>query len=247
MKKYRGFDKHLARLEKDIYTQPPDEAHIEWSLEALDWIMTTIYVDGVPDDPEPTVLDVGCGQGFMCKPFRENGFSWVGATRGEDVQKARHYLHSMNYSPMWVRDVDMTFLWKFTDEVFDLVYARHVLEHSPFPIITLMEWHRVTRPDGHLCLVAPAPHTWTQQGKNHYSLVRKELLEWWLKRSGWEPVHKYVFGNREGSFLKHLEPYQQSLEGKDIHGHKPEKVLERYPEGPVEFRYICKKSEEVVE
>jgi SAM-dependent methyltransferase len=246
MKKYRDFVRHLARLETDIYEQPPDDAHIEWSLEALDWIMTTIYVDGVPDDLKPSVLDVGCGQGFMCDPFKKKGFRWYGVTRGEDVKKARAHLHSLGHFLLLVQDMDMTFL-EFGDEVFDLVYARHVLEHSPFPIITLMEWHRITKPGGHLCFVAPAPHTWTQQGKNHYSLVRKELLEWWLKRSGWEPVHEFVFNNREGSFLKHLEPFQQSLEGKDIHGHPPEKVLERYPEGPVEFRYICRKAEEVRE
>jgi SAM-dependent methyltransferase len=247
MRDYQHFDRYLDRLAGDIYPQEPDDAHREWSLEALYWIMTTIYVDGVPYDPKPRVLDVGCGQGFMCFPFESMGFAWSGITLGEDVEAARRYIEMYSFDRSKVKGMDMTFMSELKDRSFDLVFARHVLEHSPFPILTLMEWNRVTKSDGHLCLVAPAPHTWTQQGKNHYSVVRKELLEWWLKRSGWEPVHKFVFNNREGSFLRYLEPFQDALEGKDIHGQPPEMVLERYPEGPVEFRYICKRVVEVSE
>jgi hypothetical protein len=26
-------------------------------------------------------------------------------------------------------------------EIYDLIFARHALEHSPMPILALMEWH----------------------------------------------------------------------------------------------------------
>lgn len=142
----------------------------------------------------------------------------------------------------------MTFL-PFDDNEFDLIFARHVLEHSPFPIITLMEWHRVAKKKGWMCLVAPAPHYWLSGGRNHYSIVPLKNLEWWLRRSGWEPVHYLAFDNRMRSFLKHLEVLPPDLrkksrdeillEGKEIIG--------RYPEGPVEYRIICRSGEEVTE
>ena len=38
---------------------------------------------------------------------------------------------------------------------YDFVASSHALEHSANPIAALREWHRVTRPDGHLVLVVP--------------------------------------------------------------------------------------------
>jgi len=236
---YTFFKECVESLTDDIYAQPPDEGHQEWAKEALEWLMTTVYLDGVPIDAR--VLDVGCGQGFMAPLFQRRGFYWEGVTIGEDYIEARKFLQSQNTNPDLVHEADMTFL-PLDDDKYDLIFARHVLEHSPFPILTLMEWRRVAKKPGWLCIVAPAPHWWLSGGRNHYSIVPLKNLEWWLRRSGWEPVHYFNFDNRAGSFLKHLTVIDPNIRKKsrgEIIDEAGE-ILKRYPEGPVEYRIICK-------
>lgn len=43
----------------------------------------------------------------------------------------------------------------FADNSFDRVIACHVLEHLSNPIASLMEWHRVSRPDGIISILLP--------------------------------------------------------------------------------------------
>lgn len=243
---YTFFKECVENLTGDVYAQPPDEGHKEWAKEALDWIMTTIYVD--TGAVGQRVLDVGCGQAFMAPLFARHGFFWEGVTIGDDYKAARAFLSGQNMNPDLVKEADMTFL-PFENNVYDLIFARHVLEHSPFPVITLMEWHRVAKRKGWLCLVAPAPHWWLYGGRNHYSIVPKENLVWWLRRSGWEPVHYLPFDNRMRSFLKHLTvipPHIRKMSRDKIIDQASE-IVERYPEGPVEYRIICRATEEQIE
>ena len=243
---YDFFNQCVENLTGDIYPQPPDAGPIEWALEAFVWIMTTIYLK--KEIERDKVLDVGCGQAFMCPVFERENFDWTGVTIGDDYREARAVLRRNGVDPSKVHKADMTFL-PFDDDTFDLVFARHVLEHSPFPIITLMEWHRVTKKPGWLCLVAPAPHWWLSRGRNHYSIVPLDNLEWWLRRSGWEPVHYLKFDNRMKSFLKHLTVIDPRVRAKSV-GEilvEAEEILKRYPEGPVEYRIICRRAQEVTE
>jgi len=243
---YTFFKECIEKLTDDVYAQPPDAAHTEWAMEALQWIMMTIYADTGATGVK--VLDVGCGQGFMAPKFGRRGFFWEGVTIGEDFEKAREHLKEHNMNPDLVHECDMTFL-PFEDDTYDLIFARHVLEHSPFPIITLMEWHRVAKQKSWLCIVAPAPHWWLSGGRNHYSIVPLKNLEWWLKRSGWEPVHYLPFDNRSTSFLKHLTVIEERIRQKsrDEIISEAHEILKRYPEGPVEYRIICKYAPEALE
>lgn len=237
---YRRFSGYVRRLTKDIYAQPPDKGHVAWAINAAEWIATTIYVDKPPGQVHGKVLDVGCGQAFMCPIFEAMGMDWTGVAIGEDVTVAKKNLENWGKDPDKVMEADMTFL-PFEARDFNLIFARHVLEHSPFPIITLMEWRRVVKSEGHLCIVAPAPHWWLYRGKNHYSIVPFPLLKWWANRAGWHEQHEFIFNNRHELFLKFLTPYQEVLP----HVSKMKGVLDRYPEGPVEFRLICVAGEEI--
>lgn len=242
MSNYRRFARYVERLTGDIYAQPPDGGHTAWAINAVQWIKSTIY----PDEPtrrlRGKVLDVGCGQGFMCPIFEEMGLEWTGVAVGEDVKIAKENLKRAGYDPRKVYDADMAFL-PFGPGDFHLIFARHVLEHSPFPVIALMEWRRVVRKGGHLCLIAPAPHYWTYRGKNHYSIVPLPLLKWWTERAGWHLRHEFTFDNRDPLFLKYLAVYQEVIPFVS----EMEKVLNAYPEGPVEFRLICEAGEEIIE
>ena len=171
MRDYINFDKYLTELIGDVYASPSDPQHSEWR----QWIFTNWIskLFGVT-----TCLDIGCGDGF-CKPMAEDvGLKWSGVTIGSE------YLDLKN-NGFDVYNADMTFL-PFHNNSFDLLMAFHVLEHSPFPLITLMEWHRVAKT--YLCIVLPTPEFWTYAGRNHYSVMEKEHFRWIAKRAGWRLI-----------------------------------------------------------
>ena len=168
MRDFINVDRYLNELTGDIYAQPPDEGHTDRARLIINkWIPNL--------DPCETVLDVGCGQGFTSFMFQHLGKTWEGVTLGQD------YVRCVELG-LNVKNADMTFLPHENDS-FHLIFARHVLEHSPMPLLTLMEWHRVS--SNWLCVVSPTPDYWGTIGKNHYSVVHAQTLKWLLQRAGW--------------------------------------------------------------
>lgn len=220
----RNFKKHLNKLRDDIYAQPPDPGHTSMALDGLKKYL--------PEDIS-TVLDLGCGQGFMSTAFEDEGLAWEGVTLGEDYKVC-------HANGLRVHEVDFTFL-PFKENSYDLLYARHVLEHSPCPVPTLMEWRRVSKK--YLVLISPAPEYWSYLGKNHYSVAPLPQLRWWLGRSGWRIAYEYVFNNHEEIFLKYWREELVKLghlKGGESRTRLPEKRLD------VEYRFLCEKAEEVL-
>jgi len=178
------------------------------------------------------VLDVGCGTGFCADKFQELGFQYYGITASyADYKEARDQDRN-------VRIGDMSYIPK-DDESFDLVFARHVLEHSPFPIITLMEWWRVSKK--YLLLVAPAPDYWGWGGKNHYSIANKDQLWWWLRRAGWKVVQDRDFTTSDNAFVKHYaDNVKRMRDGESPIPHSGAPKI-------VEYRFLCEKVEMINE
>ena len=167
---YIFIDRYLDELREDLYPQPPDEGHTKQAKAVIDkWI---------PEIKPYDVLDVGCGEGF-CQPFFEKyNVFYTGICLGVDVVSA-------GASSRNVYEGDFHFI-DSSDDVYDLIFARHALEHSPMPILALMEWHRVARK--YLILVLPKPKFWLFLGRNHYSVVTGSQARFLLHRSGWEII-----------------------------------------------------------
>jgi ubiquinone/menaquinone biosynthesis C-methylase UbiE len=146
-----------------------------------------------------------------------------------------------------VHNADMSFL-PFEDNSFDLVFARHVLEHSPFPVITLMEWKRVCK--GYLCIVAPAPEYWTYRGANHYAIMEFEQLEWLLERAGWKWIkgggENDLFKTTDPNYKKYADPImiEREKSAKEQHRGKEKEFVEH--ELVVEYRLLCEQIPEVL-
>ena len=79
-------------------------------------------------------------------------------------------------------EMDFNFL-EHPDKSFDLIFSRHSLEHSPFPLLSLMEWHRVAR--NWLILVLPTPRSFPLGGRNHYGIMSASQARFLLERAGW--------------------------------------------------------------
>lgn len=175
----------IDKLLKQIYPQPEDAGHTAWTEEAIGLLA------GWECRPE-RVLDVGCGTGFAAKYFLAlpSVKEWKGVTLGEDkiAECAKDK----------VEDMDFSDLWPDVNNYYDLIYSRHALEHSPFPILTLMEWHRVG--SKWLYVVAPAPDFWGVSGQNHYSVMYRNQLHWLMNLAGWQIVAEDVFDSTRASF-----------------------------------------------
>lgn len=156
---------YLNRLIGDIYPQPPDIGHTTLAMNVFDnWITR---LEGVK-----SVVDMGCGDtAFMKLPFESIGVSYTGV--------------AINTKNPEILNLDFTFT-PFDDNQFDLVFARHSLEHSAMPIITLMEWRRISKT--FLCVVNPNPNHYGYVGQNHYSVCSAEVLEFWLSLAGWDII-----------------------------------------------------------
>jgi SAM-dependent methyltransferase len=125
-----------------------------------------------------SILDVGCGQGQAFPILRQYAKRVEGVTLGTDVDICLD-------KGLDVKLADMSFL-PYPEGDFDLIFARHVLEHSPAPLLSLMEWRRVSRQ--WLMLIMPDPVHYGYVGKNHYYVLAREQMDNLLGQAGWQAI-----------------------------------------------------------
>lgn len=171
-------DAFLEMLESQIYPENPSQLHTDITHRAFTHLDNLFTIrKGLK------VLDVGCGQGPALALFDQRGAIAVGITLGEkDVAECR----SKGYT---VDRMDQSFL-TFADSVFDIVWARHVIEHSVFPLFTLDGFFRVLRPAGMLYLEVPLPDTdcHHERNPNHYSVFSQSAWVSLLERTGFSII-----------------------------------------------------------
>lgn len=164
----------MKRIAAETYPEPLSEGHSFITAQILPLVCA--------DLPKwAKVLDVGCGQGVALSHFRQLECDAVGiALNPEDVQACRE----LGFDVLEMDQNSMT----FADDSFDLVWARHVLEHSIAPYFTLSEFARVLRPGGKLYVEVPAPDTACHhtENKNHYSVMGWRMWASLIDRSGFE-------------------------------------------------------------
>lgn len=182
---FGNIDIYLNSLLGDLYTQPPDAGHTQMLRECFtNWIPKLTGVKNV--------LDVGCGEVAIAEPFfRQLNIAYTGITLGKEAIIARK--HGKN-----VLNMDMNFL-EFEDDSFDLIWARHTLEHSPMPLLTLMEWHRVC--NMFLCIILPSPDVYGRVGKNHYSVLYNDQWKFLSERAGFHVIWEDFTDKSEYRFM----------------------------------------------
>ncbi len=183
LRDYTAFNTFLDGLTGDIYPEVPAEPHLS---------ITKAKIDGLHRDgliiAGMRVLDVGCGQGVAMDKFRDLSLEAVGITLGADGDLCRA-------KDLDVREMDQNFM-TFADNEFDLLWCRHVLEHSIAPLFTLSEYRRVLKPGGLAYVEVPAPDTSARHetNPNHYSVL--PLSAWFnlFSRVGFAVEHSIAIG-----------------------------------------------------
>lgn len=142
------------------------------------------YIDPLNISKDSVILDMGCGPGYFLDEMKARGYSnLTGITLSEqDVEICAAKGHSTKMH-------DFSFLPQtdgFWDESTDFIFLRQVLEHSPYPIFTLMEYNRLLKQFGTMYIEVPAPNCerLLENNLNHYSILGERQLAALLNRTG---------------------------------------------------------------
>lgn len=172
----RVLEGFMRRIESEAYSEPDSDLHM-----LLTDKMLPEFSRFIPD-LQTRLLDVGCGQGYASLKFKALGYQQITAItlNDEDVEATRNRgidCHKM----------DMTFL-KFENKMFDALWVRHALEHSPFPYLTLLEFNRVLDNGGFIYVEMPMPDTprVLENWPNHYSILGEQMWDSLFARSGFK-------------------------------------------------------------
>lgn len=130
------------------------------------------------------ILDLGCGPGYFLDWLKSKEFTnYVGVTLSPgDIQLCEEKGHT-------IKKYDLSFIPQsdgYFDESVDFIFLRHALEHSPYPIFSLMEYNRLLKQGGKLYIEVPAPDCERRHeyNLNHYSILGENQLVALLTRCG---------------------------------------------------------------
>ena len=110
-------------------------------------IINQIIANGYPIK---SLLDIGFGNGFASRKFRDAGFD-VTATGFNIEEYHPDDIHNIEIIP----NVNITNMHEFEDNSFDSVWCAHVLEHVANTKDALSEIWRVIKPGGYLFICVP--------------------------------------------------------------------------------------------
>lgn len=164
----------LEKIHEDTYPEPASSVH--------EGVMSQIIPMIAPKIPEGgKILDVGCGQGGAMRRFEELGFDVTGTSLNRE-----DFAFLQSKFPGQVHFHEQNDLPDHWSGRFDLVWARHVIEHSIMPYFTLSEFSRLLKPDCLLYIEVPSPDTAChhESNKNHYSVLGKQMWLHLITRSG---------------------------------------------------------------
>ena len=144
------------------------------------------YIDPIELKKDAKILDLGCGPGYFLDEMKERGYTdLVGVSLSPgDIKLCREKGHT-------IKEYDLSFLPQkdgYHDESVDFIFLRHALEHSPYPIFSLMEYNRVLKQFGKIYIEVPAPDCERKHefNLNHYSILGATQLAALLDRTGFK-------------------------------------------------------------
>lgn len=123
---------------------------------------------------KPSILDIGCGDGFVLSVLKKIGWEVYGTEVSQEAVKAAQK-NSLTVYLGQVEDID------FKNKRFDFIRMSHSLEHLPDPKRSLKLVNTLLKPDGQLIILVP----------NYQSPAAKVFGKRWLGLD--LPRHLYVF------------------------------------------------------
>jgi len=144
------------------------------------------YIDPLKLAKDALILDLGCGPGYFLDEMKTRGYTnLIGVTLSPgDTKLCTDKGHT-------VKQYDLSFIPQkdgYYDESVDFIFLRHALEHSPYPIFSLMEYNRLLKQHSKIYIEVPAPDCERKHefNLNHYSIFGSSQLVALLQRSGFD-------------------------------------------------------------
>jgi 2-polyprenyl-3-methyl-5-hydroxy-6-metoxy-1,4-benzoquinol methylase len=107
-----------------------------------------------------SVLEVGCGTGFMLSIFKKNGWKVFGIERNEQVAKKAKELYCIDVSSKNLKDIN--------GKKFDLILLFNVLEHVDDPISVVNECAKKLNKNGEIVIKVPNFDSWQSRIMGKY-------------------------------------------------------------------------------
>ena len=172
-----------------IYDEGDSQFHKELTTQVVQK-----YIDPLKLPKNAKILDLGCGPGYFLDEMKQREYTDViGVTLSAgDIKICEDKGHT-------IKKYDLSFLPQtdgYYDESVDFIFLRHALEHSPYPIFSLIEYNRVLKQGSKMYVEVPAPDCERQHefNANHYSILGSMQLGALLIRAGFNID---VFNNLE--------------------------------------------------
>lgn len=162
-----------------IYDEGPSQFHEKMTEQTI-----CDYIDPLELPKDAKILDLGCGPGYFLDQMKARGYTnLVGVTLShEDIKLCEEKGHT-------IKKYDFSFLPQkdgYYDESVDFIFSRQALEHSPYPIFSLMEYNRILKQNSKIYIEVPCPDAERQHefNLNHYSILGHNMLAALLIRTG---------------------------------------------------------------
>lgn len=162
-----------------IYDEGDSEFHKQLTKQVVE-----TYVDPLELPKDANILDLGCGPGYFLDEMKQREYTnAIGVTLSPgDIEICEKKGHV-------VKKYDLSFIPQqdgYYDESVDFIFLRHALEHSPYPIFSLMEYNRILKQGSKIYIEVPAPDCDRKHelNLNHYSILGHNQLAALLIRSG---------------------------------------------------------------
>ena len=172
---FNKFEEYSRKALSTVYSEPETQFHNTLIPKVVEQFFVPLNLD-----KEACILDIGCGQGKFMDIVKEKGYNNVtGVTLSlEDLAacgEKRHTTLKCEMSDIWIKDSTV-----------DLIWCRHCLEHSVYPLFTLYEFHRLLKDGGQVYVEVPAPDCDRKHefNPNHYSVMGAQMWGALFQKAG---------------------------------------------------------------
>lgn len=172
-------DLYLRRCCGTAYSEPPSSLHYTLIDKVWAEIVRPVMKKG------EKVLDIGAGDGHALTIFEDFGLRPIGlniheqdviACQSKGLNCLKGDMHRLSALP----------------HDFSLVWFRHCLEHSPFPMLALANANLVLKPGGYMYVEVPIAGTPCKHEENpsHWSLFSREVWIQLFLRAGFDVLNQ---------------------------------------------------------
>ena len=183
---YEKFLAYQKRAHTTVYDEHPGGFHDSIIAE-----LAQQFLPRLTQNTKDLIIDIGCGPGIFLAAAHELGYeNLLGITLStvDSNQCQQKGFRTMNSN---MSDLDLA------DHSVDVIWCRHALEHSAYPLFTLYEFHRVLNANGRVFIEVPAPDNQRsfmhEYNPNHYSILGERMWAGLFEKAEFDVVEDYVY------------------------------------------------------